>query len=76
MRPPQQKKGISHDQKRNHFKNRERIFVSASVPMAYRKQKRKRNATGTYYENNTLSKEADSKKTERAETTTSKRLLI
>jgi hypothetical protein len=42
----------------------------------YRKQKRKMNAAYTYYKNNTLSKEADSKTTERAETMTRKRLLI
>jgi len=44
--------------------------------MSNRKLNRQMNAACTYYKNNTLSKEADSKKTKRAETTTNKRLLI
>ena len=75
MRPPLQKENKLQPE-RNHFTKREKIFVSANVPMSYRKQKLKMNAACTCYKNNILSKEADSKKTERAETTTRKRPLI
>ena len=72
MRPPQQKTNMLWTEKKplcEQWKNIWTDKLSSVLPQAKRKNQY---YFATFYENNTLSKEADSKNTERAETLTSR----